>query len=178
MASNNTDIRFLKGVGEKRAEILKKKGIDTIGTLLRFYPRDYIDYSNVTPIMRAPFDENVCIKAKVTSYVEESKKGPNMTLYRFIAEDESGAMQVTLFNQTYLAKRINFGSEYLFYGKVRGNFVMRSMTSPDIFESGFSGIHPIYRASANMSSKNIERIVKIQILIQCVSGVGSTILHF
>lgn len=160
MASNNTDIRFLKGVGEKRAEILKKKGIDTIGTLLRFYPRDYINYSNITPIMRAPYDENVCIKAKVTSYVEESKKGPNMTLYRFVAEDESGAMQVTLFNQTYLAKRINFGSEYLFYGKVRGNFVMRSMTSPDIFESGFSGIHPIYRASANMSSKNIEKLVK------------------
>ena len=36
MLTASTDIRFLKGVGEKRAELLQKKGIDTVGALLRF----------------------------------------------------------------------------------------------------------------------------------------------
>lgn len=160
MASNNTDIRYLKGVGEKRAEILKSKGIDTIGTLLRFYPRDYIDYSDITPIYDCFFNMNVCIKARVTSYVSEDKKRPGMVLYSFTAEDSSGSMQVVLFNQKYLANKINFGSEYLFYGKLEGGYYMRTMKSPEIFEVGYSGIHPIYKASAKMSSKNIEKLTK------------------
>ena len=47
MLTASTDIRFLKGVGEKRAELLRKKGIDTVGALLRFYPRAYLDWQNV-----------------------------------------------------------------------------------------------------------------------------------
>ena len=39
MLTASTDIRFLKGVGEKRAELLQKKGIDTVGALLRLPAR-------------------------------------------------------------------------------------------------------------------------------------------
>ena len=37
------DIRYLKGVGEKRAAQLAKLGIHTTEDLLGFYPRDHID---------------------------------------------------------------------------------------------------------------------------------------
>ena len=46
----DTDIRFLKGVGEKRAQHLYSLGIDTIGALLRYFPRGYEDFSNVKQI--------------------------------------------------------------------------------------------------------------------------------
>ena len=36
------DIRYLKGVGEKRAGLLNKLGIFTIEQLLEYYPRDKI----------------------------------------------------------------------------------------------------------------------------------------
>ena len=49
----NTDIRYLKGVGAKRAEVLKSKGIDTVGALLRFFPRKYLDWTNITPLKNA-----------------------------------------------------------------------------------------------------------------------------
>ena len=39
----NTGIRYLKGVGEKRAEAFAKLGIFTVGDLLNFFPRDYED---------------------------------------------------------------------------------------------------------------------------------------
>ena len=54
MLTASTDIQYLKGVGEKRAELLKKKGIDTVGALLRFYPRAYHDWRGVLPVAECP----------------------------------------------------------------------------------------------------------------------------
>jgi len=83
-----------------------------------------------------------------------------MTLYKFIAEDDSGQMTVTLFNQRFLAEKLRVDREYLFYGKIDGNFYYKQMSSPTIMETSFDGIEPIYPASQNLSSKNIERLVK------------------
>ena len=160
MLTASTDIQYLKGVGEKRAELLRKKGIDTVGALLRFYPRAYLDWRNITYISECPFGENVCVKAKIVSPVNSAYIRKGMTLYKFTAADDSGYMTVTLFNQKYLAEKLNEGCEYLFYGKLGGNFVMREMPSPEIRESGFLGIEPIYPASAGLSSKAIEKLVK------------------
>lgn len=160
MASNKTDIRFLKGVGEKRAEVLKSKGIVTIGALLRYYPRAYQDWGCHTPIAECPFDRAVCVRAKIISPIKEDFKRPGMVLYNFVVSDGSGEMTVTLFNQKYLANRLHAGSEYLFYGKVGGSFIMRQMSGPDIAETGYAGIRPIYPASSAISSKALEKIIK------------------
>ncbi len=155
-----TDIRYLKGVGEKRAEILKNKGIDTVGALLRFYPRAYLDWTDITYVNEADFNENVCIKAKIVTPIEEYKARSGMVIYKFIAEDESGRFQVSLFNQKYLAEKLNYSSTYLFYGKIGGSYVLRQMSSPIIKESGYNGIEPIYSANKNMSSLSLQRLVK------------------
>ncbi len=160
MITAATDIQFLKGVGEKRAVVLKNQGIDTVGALLRFYPRSYLDWTKVTTIDNAPFYENTCIKATLTTPVEASKKRTGMTIYKFLAEDSSGQMEVTLFNQRFLAEKMRMGREYLFYGKVGGSYFYRQMSSPIIMEVGFKGIQPIYPASKDLSSKMMERLVK------------------
>ena len=46
------EIRYLKGVGEKRAALLQKLGIHCVEDLLEFYPRDYVDYSKPYPVER------------------------------------------------------------------------------------------------------------------------------
>ena len=45
----STEIQYLKGVGPARAEAFSKLGVDTVGALLRFYPRAYEDWSRVVP---------------------------------------------------------------------------------------------------------------------------------
>ena len=160
MVTVSTDIQFLKGVGEKRAVVLKSKGIDTIGALLRFYPRNYLDWTDITPIDNAPFDENLCIKAKVITPVETIKTNRNMTLYRFLAHDGTEQIEITLFNQYFLAEKLRIDREYLFYGKVSGSFFYKKMSSPVILESEFCGIQPIYSANEKLSSKAIEKLVK------------------
>ncbi|MBR6509546.1 MAG: ATP-dependent DNA helicase RecG [Clostridia bacterium] len=160
MLTASTDIRYLKGVGEKRGEVLKNKGIDTVGALLRFYPRAYLDWTDITPIIDAHFYENVCIKARITTPIETLKKRKDMTIYRFLIEDNTASLEVTLFNQTYLANKLRTGREYLFYGKIDGGFIYKNLKSPIIMESGFMGIEPIYPASSKLSSKTIEKLTK------------------
>ena len=97
----DTDIRYLKGVGVKRAEILYSKGIDTVGALLRFFPRKYLDWTKTTTVLNAPFFENVCVKAKIVTPIESQQTKSGITLYKFVAEDESSRFVVTLFNQNF-----------------------------------------------------------------------------
>lgn len=160
MITASTDIQYLKGVGEKRAVVLKNKGIDTIGALLRFYPRAYLDWTKTTEINRAPFFENVCVKAKVLAEAEESKKRSGVTLYKILVADSTAQMVIILFNQKYLAEKIRAGREYLFYGKINGGFLFRQMVSPLVAEVTQNGIQPIYSASKGLTSKTIEKLVK------------------
>ncbi|MFW6390161.1 MAG: hypothetical protein ACOCZT_03535, partial [Halanaerobiales bacterium] len=42
-----SSVQFVKGVGPKRAELLKKLNINTVKDLLYYFPRDYEDRSNI-----------------------------------------------------------------------------------------------------------------------------------
>lgn len=160
MLTASTDIRFLKGVGEKRAELLRKKGIDTVGALLRFYPRAYLDWQNVTPISECHEGENVCVRAEITSPVKTANIRRGMTLYKFSAADDSGVIEVTLFNRKYLAENLREGRSYLFYGKLGYGITLRQMSSPEIMPAEYIGIEPVYAAAEGLSSKTIEKIMK------------------
>ena len=160
MLTASTDIRFLKGVGEKRAELLRKKGIDTVGALLRFYPRAYLDWQNITPISECHEGENVCVRAEITSPVKTANIRRGMTLYKFSAADDSGVIEVTLFNRKYLAENLREGRSYLFYGKLGYGITLRRMSSPEIMPAEYMGIEPVYAATEGLSSKTIEKIMK------------------
>lgn len=160
MLTASTDIRFLKGVGEKRAELLRKKGIDTVGALLRFYPRAYLDWQNITPISECHEGENVCVRAEITSPVKTANIRHGMTLYKFSAADDSGVIEVTLFNRKYLAENLREGRSYLFYGKLGYGITLRQMSSPEIMPAEYMGIEPVYAATEGLSSKTIEKIMK------------------
>ena len=43
MAALNTDIRYIKGVGEARAKALAKLGVTDLRSLLSYFPRAYED---------------------------------------------------------------------------------------------------------------------------------------
>ncbi len=159
--NSDTNIRYLKGVGEKRADILAKLGIDTIGALLRFYPRAYEDWGKQLLINECVFSERVCIRARIVTPISEQIVRKNMTLYKFSVKDKEGTvMKVTLFNAKYLAARLHEGSEYLFLGRLEWKLYGAEMSSPEIREVGQTGINPIYRATAKISSKAIEKLVK------------------
>ena len=160
MATEFDNIRYLKGVGEKRAGLFGKLGIDTVGALLRFYPRSYEDWSVITPIIKARGLGSVCVKATVVSDVKENYIRKNMVLYKFSVKDQSSIMNVTIFNNKYEAAKIHIGEEYLFYGKLSTDSFRFEMSSPQMRPVGFEIIRPIYPTTAGLSSSAIEKAVK------------------
>lgn len=160
MATMTDNIQYMKGVGEKRALLLRKLGIDTVGALLRFYPRSYEDWSHITPIVNARGAGAVCIRARVTAPVKEHRIRKNMVLYKFTAADSSGSMQVTIFNSKYEAAKIQLGCEYLFYGKINPDSFYFDMSAPRIKNVSEKGIIPVYPLTAGMSGAGIAKLVK------------------
>ena len=96
------DIKSLVGVGEKRAQSFRKKGINTVEDLLYFFPRGYEDRKETKEIAECCPGESVCIKGRVMSPVTETRIRKNMTVYATIVCDESGAITVIWYNNKYV----------------------------------------------------------------------------
>lgn len=155
------DIKYLKGVGEKRAAMLAKLDIFTLRDLLMFYPRIYEDWSNIVSIKDAPFGEAVCIRAIAGSCCREHRIRKGMTLYKIEVTDGEDLIDITFFNNRYAADAIEQGKEYLFYGKITGKGYYRSMNSPEFTEfSGCGKLRPIYPQTAGLNSRAIEKLVR------------------
>ena len=155
------DLRYLKGVGEKRALLFKKLGVDSVDALLSFYPRAYEDWSKTVSIIDAPVGEVCCIRAYAHSTPREQRIRKGLSLYKTRITDGEAIMNITIFNSKYMAQKLVAGQEYLFYGKVSGNYNIKEMNSPLIesVETG-SRIRPIYPQTEGLSSKIIENAVK------------------
>ena len=50
MPDLSRNIRYIKGIGEKRARAFEKLGVRTLGDLISFYPRRYEDRSRIKEI--------------------------------------------------------------------------------------------------------------------------------
>ena len=89
--TRNTSIKELKGVGEKRAGLYNKIGINTVGDLVFHFPRRYIDYSETVPIAAAQIGEHAVIKAVVIKKNGAARIRQGLILYKVFAEDEKSA---------------------------------------------------------------------------------------
>lgn len=160
----STDIRYLKGVGEKRAELFSKLGINSVGDILDYYPRLYEDWSKVKKISETVIGETACIKGFITHtpYGANIRKG--LTIYKSGISDGEEVMELTIFNNKYAAEALKEGEEYVFFGKVGGSFFKREMTNP-AFSSAEGGdrIRPVYSSTQALSTKMIEKTVRTAI---------------
>ena len=153
-------ISTIKGVGDKRARLFHRLGVDTVDALFHFYPRNYIDYSKIKPIKDTEIGEIACVKATVITSPAENRIRKGLTLYKFKAEDNGMRLNVTIFNNKYQANKIKCGETYLFYGKIGGSLIWREMSSPEILTPDGAKIRPIYRQTDSLNTYAIEKTVK------------------
>ena len=152
------DIRYIKGVGEKRAELFHKLGIFDADALLRFYPRKYLDLKNTVSLREVQVYDYNCVKAKIITDVKEEARR-NLKIFTFLISDGTDTAKVVLFNQNYLANGLKMGETYIFYGKVTLEYSTLKFESPIIKPLKDSKITPIYPQTANLSSTVIAKIV-------------------
>ena len=158
MADLNTDVRFIKGIGEKKAQALNKLGVFTLYDLVSYFPRRYEDRSEYKPIALVQNGETVCIQALVADTPRLTRIRRGLDLVKFKAVDDSGIVDITYFNQPYVKDNLHRGDSYVFFGKMEVNGSRRSMTNPvyekEGVENGVTGrIIPVYRLSAGLNQR-------------------------
>lgn len=156
------DIEYLKGIGEKRARLYRKLSINTVGDLLRFYPRSYLDFANVKSISETVPGEICCIRACITQPPKVSAVRRSMIIYKFIAADSSAVCTITFFNNKYIKDMLKTGCTYYFYGRMGGNFFKRELTSPEFLDGAAQPrMRPVYPLTAGLTSRSIAAEVKV-----------------
>ncbi|MDE6723864.1 MAG: DEAD/DEAH box helicase, partial [Eubacterium sp.] len=161
MINLNSDIKYIKGVGEKRAELFNKLGISCVRELIHFYPRKYQDWSEEMTVKDCQSGENACIKATLMTAVKEHMIRKGLTLFKCDFTDGETIIHVTIFNNKYLAKSLRQYNDYILYGKIENTLTSANMNSPSIEKAELNiGIHPIYPATEKLGSKAISKVMK------------------
>ena len=165
MADLNTDVRYIKGIGEKKALAFKKLGVFTLYDLVSFFPRKYDDRSQYRPISEVADGESVCIRAIIADTPRLSRIRRGLDLVKFKAVDDSGVVDITYFNQSYVKDQLHRGESYVFFGRMEVKGAHRSMANPvcerEGVENGVTGrIVPIYRMTAGLSQRVILQAVR------------------
>lgn len=155
-------IQYLKGVGPARAKLFSKLGVETVGSLLRFFPRTYENWKDTVSVFEAPPDTQVCIKAIVAQPPEEMRTRSGKLLTKTTVTDGAWVMTLTFFNNRFVKNQLEEGQEYLFFGKVQDNvYGGREMLSPRFVKAeGGTGLHPVYRQTPSLNAKAIAKCVR------------------
>ena len=159
----NSDVKNIKGIGDKKAALFKKLGISTIWDLIYNFPARYEDRTKFYNIASAPENENCCINAIAVSAVIEKKTKKNMSLYILHAEDSTGVMDVKWFSSPFNKRKIIRGKQYTFYGNIQNNSRVAEMILKDIEPTGESVVtgklFPVYSATSGLSQNDIRKSV-------------------
>lgn len=160
-----TDIRYCKGIGEKKALLFNKLGVFTVHDLVSYFPRRYEDRSSFKPIALTVDGETVCIKALAAEDARLTRIRRGLELVKFRVVDESGSVDITFFNQPYIKNSIHRGDSLNIYGKIIGVGAKRTMTNPVIEHENAAGavtgrIVPVYGLTTGLSQKLIMSTVR------------------
>lgn len=168
-ALHETDIRFAKGVGPKRALLLEKLGIRTIEDALWFLPWRYEDRSRIVSISQLVPGEKATIAGTIHHAGLRRTRRRNMTLFTMSVQDETGAVEVVFFNQPYLDDVLQNGLRVVLNGPVvrhrrGGGLQMRTPQYEIVDEDEDLLLHvgrivPVYHETRGLSSRHLRRIL-------------------
>jgi len=161
----NKDIRYIKGIGEKKALALNKLGVFSLRDLVSFFPRKYEDRSTVKPIALTLDGESVCIEAMAADTPRLTRIRRGLDIVKLRAVDDSGAVDITFFNQAYAKDNIVRGESYVFFGRIEFRAGRRSLINPVYEKAEKQGavtgrIVPVYRTTAGLNQRLLQQAVR------------------
>jgi ATP-dependent DNA helicase RecG len=159
-------VKFLKGVGERRAEQLGRLGIRTARDLLWHIPHRYVDASSVTPLARAEIGQEVaCVGRVVAKGVVPTRRG--LRIFHAVLRDDSGVLECVWPGQAFLDRTILVGQTLLVSGPVRFYHGRQLAPREYVVLSDGEGddplaagrVLPVYPATEGLSHKIIRSLI-------------------
>jgi ATP-dependent DNA helicase RecG len=140
------DIKYLAGVGPRRAELLAKEiNIRTYGDLLYYFPYKHIDRTKFYAIRDVkPIDAYIQVRGRITAIRTEGVAPKE----RLVAQltDHTGAIPILFFKGIkYLSQSLKTGGDYVVFGKPTEfngyvNFVHPEMEPAEKHEEGIEAV--------------------------------------
>lgn len=161
MLNLSSNIKYIKGVGEKRAGLFGSLAIFDVDALIHFFPRKYEDWTKTKTVREFENGDVASIKATIITPVKEHMIRRGMTLYKCRFSDGESIINVTIFNNKYQAQALRVYEDYVLFGKIEKNLTSASMSSPKIerLDTGVR-VHPVYPATGKLTSNAIAKVVK------------------
>ena len=168
-----TPVRYFKGVGPKRGELLSKLGVETAEDLLYYLPARYEDRSNLTAIRDLKLGEHQTVEGEVISCSNRIAKS-GMRFFQVVVTDHTGFVHATWFNQPYLKDYFKKGQRIILYGKVELHDKLQIVQPEyEILEgNGADSIHigrivPIYSTVSGLAQRYVRGLTDTAIAKYC-----------
>jgi ATP-dependent DNA helicase RecG len=160
-----TPIRYLKGIGPRRAEALEKLGVHSLSDLLYLFPRRYEDRSRFLKIDEIRPAETATVRGEVLTLGVRPLK--QMPLFEIVLGDDTGMIHAVWFNQPYLKNQFRVGMKVILSGPVEFYERRLQMNSPEyeIVESEdenpihMGRITPIYPLTEGLYQRSLRGIL-------------------
>ena len=159
----------LKGVGDARREALAKLGAETLGELIRVFPRAYQNRGDIQTVSvirerlkngeRGPFSAELTISTEPE--VRMIRRG--MVLLKVKAFDETGTAELTYFNMPYMKNTFHVGETFRFFGRFTSDYNRVQAANPiaermDGVES-LQEIVPVYPLVSGLTQKIMTQLI-------------------
>ena len=167
----NLPVRFVKGVGPKRTNILQRLHIVTVEDALWTIPWRYEDRSVMTPIGNLVPGMTASICGVIEKCETKRTRNRRLSVLEVGVEDQSGRIQVVFFNQPYLEEMLTVGTRVMMSGRViagRQGWMVPRMDVAQyeiIGEDTESTLHvgrivPIYHETKGWTSRQMRVLVR------------------
>lgn len=169
--NKNSDIRSLKGIGEKTAGLYNKVGIYTYGDLMYYYPRDYMSFEE--PLTA---DDKMlgcfCFISAVITKRPLMRKAGRMAVVSAQALSGGRPVRFVWFHMPYLTKTLKSGTDIIFGGTLKKDGSYYSMDQPLIFtkdeyEKIKNTLQPIYPLTKGLSNNAVKKAIKQVLSLPC-----------
>ncbi len=158
-----SSVTVINGIGPAMAEKLERLGVKTIRDLLYLFPRRYDDYSNLKPINRLQYGDEVTIMGTVWDAGDKRVRG-GAAIFQAVISDGSGTLQCTWFNP-YVGNQIKRGTQIVVSGKVTEFNGRLTFSSPE-FELldnellNTARIVPVYPLTEGLSNRMLRKFTR------------------
>ncbi len=158
-------IRYVKGVGPRRALQLAQLGIETLEEACYFPPRRYEDRTRFVRIQELVPGELSTIRARVLARSLRRLRG-SRTILEVALGDPSGVAYGVWFNQPYLAQQLKVGDELILCGRrepgTRAQLIhpeLERVEGDDDTSLHMGRIVPVYPLVSGLSQRWLRQVI-------------------
>jgi ATP-dependent DNA helicase RecG len=156
-AALDAAVTVLDGVGPANAERLGKLGLHTLGDMLYHFPRRYDDYSQLLPIRKLRYGQDVTVIGTVRSTATRATRN-RQKVAEAVVEDGTAALQINWFNQPWAIRNLNEGDQVVLSGTVSQYLGRLTMSNPELEMLEAEHLHtnrilPVYPLTAKISQR-------------------------